>query len=140
MHHHDDIRLSEADLHIQQEVGDAELTKMGVTRRAVLQTGLAALAAAGITEIASSQPATATATQQSSSPDALTWLVGDHHVHTQWSYDAKYRIADQLDAAQHHGCDWIAFTEHPRDFHADAGVFIWPTRAVTVRLSVRVPV
>ena len=33
MHHHDDIRLSEADLHIQQEVGDAELTKMGVTRR-----------------------------------------------------------------------------------------------------------
>ena len=22
----------------------------------------------------------------------------------------------------HHGCDWIAFTEHPRDFHADAGV------------------
>ncbi|KAG9059325.1 Histidinol phosphatase and related hydrolases of the PHP family [Cutibacterium granulosum] len=125
MHHHDDIRLSDDDLQIQREVGDAELAGMGITRRTVLQTGLAALAAAGIAEIAPSRPANAAVPQSGPadpSPDSLTWLVGDHHVHTQWSYDAKYRIADQLDAAQHHGCDWIAFTEHPRDFHADAGV------------------
>ena len=51
MHHHDDIRLSDDDLQIQREVGDAELARMGITRRTVLQTGLAALAAAGIAEI-----------------------------------------------------------------------------------------
>ena len=89
MHHHDDIRLSDADLQIQREVGDAELAGMGITRRTVLQTGLAALAAAGIAEIAPSRPANAAVPQSGPadpSPDSLTWLVGDHHVHSPVSY------------------------------------------------------
>lgn len=51
----------------------------------------------------------------------LYWLVGDHHAHTVYSSDAKYRFSQIVEQAQRFGVDWIAFTEHSNLGHANAG-------------------
>lgn len=91
--------------------GDRELARMGFSRRQVLAAGAAAAAmtAAGARP---AQARPARAARPSVDPARLTWLVGDHHVHTQYSHDAKYKVAQQLDAAQRWGVDWLVFTEH----------------------------
>lgn len=102
--------------------GDAELAALGFSRRGILRTGLAAAAVsmAGGTLLTSRGAA---ADEGAVDPDQLQWLVGDHHIHTQYSHDAKYRMKDYLDAAQHYGVDWLVFTEHSNFQHADPGVF-----------------
>ncbi|RRS01207.1 PHP domain-containing protein [Glycomyces terrestris] len=40
------------------------------------------------------------------------WLAGDHHLHSQYSNDAMYRIDDQAVRAIAGGLDWIAITDH----------------------------
>lgn len=98
---------------------DAELASIGFNRRDILRTG-AALAAASSLSLGATRGASAA--PRTSDP-AVTWLVGDHHVHTQYSHDAKYLIRQQLDQAQRFGVDWLAFTEHSNFAHADKGVF-----------------
>lgn len=98
---------------------DAELASMGFSRRDILRTG-AALAAAGGLGMAAT--GSAAAAPRKDDPE-VTWLVGDHHVHTQYSHDAKYLIRQQLDNAEKYDVDWLAFTEHSNFAHADKGVF-----------------
>lgn len=122
MHPHDDQPLTPAQLADVRRRGDAELERLGFTRRGILGAGVAAAAVAfsgGQLMLARGSAAAATTPD----PDSLQWLVGDHHVHTQYSHDAKYRIKDQLDAAEYFGVDWIVFTEHSNFHHADPGVF-----------------
>lgn len=123
MQHHHDRPLTPAELEDVRLRGDAELAKLGFSRRGVLRTGAVALAGSFIGGAVIAGQQRAIAAPGNVDPEELQWLVGDHHVHTQYSHDAKYRIKDQLDAAQHYGVDWIVFTEHSNFQHADPGVF-----------------
>lgn len=40
------------------------------------------------------------------------WLAGDHHLHSQYSNDAMYRIDDQAVRAVAGGLDWMVVTDH----------------------------
>ncbi|MGO4454579.1 PHP domain-containing protein [Arthrobacter sp. RAF14] len=102
---------------------DAELRSLGFSRREMLRTAGIALAAGSLTAFGGVGAAQASApAARPGSESELKWLVGDHHIHTQFSHDAKYRMAQQLDAAQRYGVDWLAFTEHSNFAHADRGL------------------
>jgi len=105
------------------EVPDAYLDRQEVSRRAMLrQAGLfgAGLAAVVGGSVAAAQPAAA---QTPSYPDdpKLMYLVGDHHVHSVYSHDAKYTFSQLATRAAQFGLDWMVFTEHSNFGHADAG-------------------
>lgn len=55
------------------------------------------------------------------------WLVGDHHTHSQYSYDAMYRIEQIARGGRAHGADWIVFTDHGHAEHEK--VSVEPTEA-----------
>ncbi|WP_223263177.1 PHP domain-containing protein [Arthrobacter sp. NamB2] len=101
------------------EAADRELATIGWNRRAILRSA-AVLAGSGAgTALATTPVAAAPGKGPVGKNDPqLSWLVGDHHVHTQYSHDAKYRIAQQLDHARKYGVDWLAFTEHANFGHA----------------------
>ncbi|MEO3929212.1 PHP domain-containing protein [Micromonosporaceae bacterium B7E4] len=50
------------------------------------------------------------------------WLAGDHHIHTQYSSDAQYRVIDQARHARAYGLDWMVVTDHGSVAHAKIGV------------------
>ncbi|MFI8090570.1 PHP domain-containing protein [Streptomyces sp. NPDC086080] len=50
------------------------------------------------------------------------WLAGDHHIHTQYSSDGKYRVVDQVRQGARHGMDWLVITDHGSVTHARIGV------------------
>ncbi|MFE2276936.1 PHP domain-containing protein [Streptomyces sp. NPDC059454] len=50
------------------------------------------------------------------------WLAGDHHIHTQYSSDGKYRVVDQVRQGAKHGMDWLVITDHGSTTHAKIGV------------------
>ena len=52
----------------------------------------------------------------------FAWLAGDHHIHTQHSNDAMYRVADQVQHASAYGLDWMVITDHGSVGHAKFGV------------------
>lgn len=51
----------------------------------------------------------------------LVYLVGDHHVHSVYSHDAKYTFSQLARAASRYGLDWMVLTEHSNIGHARAG-------------------
>ncbi|TMR98911.1 PHP domain-containing protein [Nonomuraea basaltis] len=102
------------------EVPEERLDAQGLSRRRLLRrTGLfgAGFAAASLV---GPQPAAAQRTPAGDDPD-LVYLVGDHHVHTVYSHDAKYTFSQQALRAAQFGLDWMVFTEHSNIGHADAG-------------------
>ena len=89
-HHPDDKHLSPDELEDVRRRGDEELARLSFSRRSILQVGMAAAANAMVTGLAlQGTQAAAAPNKDSVDPDKLLWLIGDHHVHTQWSYDAK---------------------------------------------------
>lgn len=52
----------------------------------------------------------------------LSYLAGDHHIHTQYSSDAMYRVSDQARRAAEFGLDWLVITDHGNATHAKIGV------------------
>ncbi|MEJ2857917.1 MULTISPECIES: PHP domain-containing protein [unclassified Saccharothrix] len=73
----------------------------GTDRRGFLiGTGLAAGAVLG------GSPA------QAERRDGLLWLAGDHHIHSQYSNDAMYPVATQVERAARHGLSWLTITDH----------------------------
>lgn len=50
------------------------------------------------------------------------WMAGDHHVHTQYSADGRYRVIDHVRQARAHGLDWMVITDHGGVEHAKIGV------------------
>jgi hypothetical protein len=52
----------------------------------------------------------------------LLWLAGDHHIHTQHSSDAQYRVIDHVRHANAYGLDWMVITDHGSVAHAKIGV------------------
>nr|WP_246886693.1 PHP domain-containing protein [Streptomyces sp. GESEQ-4] len=67
--------------------------------------------------------AAATAAPLGSSPKkGFLWLAGDHHIHTQYSNDGKYRVVDQVRQGAKHGMDWLVITDHGNVTHSKIGV------------------
>ena len=100
----------------EQELGRQEISRRGLIRRAGLfGAGFAGAAAAGVL------PAAAEATTGHDDDPALAYLVGDHHVHSVYSHDAKYTFAQQAQRAAQYGLDWMVFTEHSNVGHAHGG-------------------
>ncbi|MGW5128199.1 PHP domain-containing protein [Streptomyces sp. NPDC004069] len=117
------------------EVPDAELTPDQLSRRSMLRrTGLlgAGLAAgsvlAGAGQAAASQSQGDQGQNQNQQPSqsarsgGYVWLSGDHHIHTQYSSDGKYRVVDHVRQANAHGLDWMVITDHGSEQHAKIGV------------------
>lgn len=45
------------------------------------------------------------------------WLAGDHHIHTKYSPDGQYEIAQQIAQAKHFGLGWCVITDHGGPSH-----------------------
>ncbi|MEV6637070.1 histidinol-phosphatase [Actinoplanes sp. NPDC051470] len=124
-HHHDHVGgTSDVPPALDLTIPDAELSPADVSRRGFLRgAGLLGAGAAASVLASPSSPAVAA----SSSPDkpstgGLTWLAGDHHIHTQYSSDAQYRVIDQAKHGHAYGLDWLVITDHGSNAHAKIGV------------------
>lgn len=59
----------------------------------------------------------ASVARQDADFEGLYFLSGDHHIHTRYSYDAKYPVQRQVAEANYHGLDWMVITDHGRPAH-----------------------
>jgi hypothetical protein len=106
-------------------VPDASLDPQGLSRRGLLKRGGlfgAAFGTAGMFGAAgliTAGPAAA-GDGQDDDPE-LAYLVGDHHVHSAYSHDAKHTFSRLAQRAAQFGLDWMVFTEHSNIGHANAG-------------------
>lgn len=95
------------------------LDPQGLSRRGLLRTaGLFGAAFAGGALLA---PTAAEAHTQAVGDPNLVYLVGDHHVHSVYSHDAKYTFSQLAAAASQYGVDWMVLTEHSNIGHHKAG-------------------
>jgi hypothetical protein len=104
-------------------VPDAELSPADVSRRGFLRG--AGLLGAGAAATAFATPGAAHAHGPGGDRDrtgGFRWLAGDHHIHTQYSSDAQYRVIDQARHARAYGLDWMVVTDHGGATHAKIGV------------------
>ena len=95
-------------------VPEDALDPQGVSRRGLLA---AAGLLGGLAVVGEAAPAEAHGRHD----PTLAWLVGDHHVHSVYSHDAKYTFSQQAMRAAQFGLDWMVFTEHSNFGHANAG-------------------
>ncbi|WP_223167705.1 PHP domain-containing protein [Nonomuraea sp. SYSU D8015] len=109
------------------DVEEERLDTQGVARRGLLRraglfgAGFAAASIAGAVSSGGAQPAAARQGKPGGDDPELAYLVGDHHVHTVYSHDAKYTFSQQAMRAAQFGLDWMVFTEHSNFGHANAG-------------------
>jgi hypothetical protein len=104
-------------------VPDEALTPEQQSRRSLLRrAGLlgAGLAAGGV--LAGAAPAAAAPAAGGRRSNGFLWLAGDHHIHTQYSSDGKYRVVDQVRQGAMYGMDWLVITDHGSATHARIGV------------------
>ncbi|UUU25735.1 PHP domain-containing protein [Streptomyces sp. DSM 40750] len=105
-------------------VPDEALTPEQQSRRTLLRR--AGLLGAGLTAASVLGQAAATAPSyaapNSRKRGGFLWLAGDHHIHTQYSNDGKYRVVDQVRQGAKHGMDWMVITDHGNATHAKIGV------------------
>nr|WTB29514.1 histidinol-phosphatase [Streptomyces sp. NBC_00830] len=113
---------------LDMSVPDTELTPNQLSRRGMLRrTGLLGAGLAASSVLAGAGTAAAAAADSKSgrsgswSGDYL-WLAGDHHIHTQYSGDAKYRVIDHVRHGNANGLDWMVITDHGGPQHAKFGV------------------
>ncbi|MGC9476597.1 PHP domain-containing protein [Streptomyces sp. WG4] len=96
-------------------------SRRGLLRRAgLLGAGLAAGTVLAQTATATAAPAEAAGNGRRKK--GFLWLAGDHHIHTQYSSDGKYRVVDQVRQGARHGMDWLVITDHGSVTHAKIGV------------------
>ncbi|TDD57536.1 histidinol-phosphatase [Kribbella antibiotica] len=107
------------------DVSETTLDPQGVSRRNLIR-GAGLLGAAftvstvGATAAGATEAVAAPSSYRGSDPE-LVWLVGDHHVHSRYSHDAKYDFTQLAQRGAQFGLDWMAFTEHSNFGHADKG-------------------
>lgn len=101
-------------------VPDEALTPEQQSRRSLLRR--AGLLGAGITAGSVLAQATPAAAAGGRRTGGFLWLAGDHHIHTQYSNDGKYRVVDQVRQGAKHGMDWMVITDHGNATHAKIGV------------------
>ncbi|MFF5896646.1 PHP domain-containing protein [Streptomyces argenteolus] len=125
--HHHDHRHEAAPLPaaFDTSVPDEELNAEQRSRRSLLRrAGLlgAGVAASSVLAGAVSAPAHADDRSARRGTKGFLWLAGDHHIHTQYSSDGKYRVVDQVRQGARHGMDWLVITDHGSGTHARIGV------------------
>ncbi|MGV9500444.1 PHP domain-containing protein [Streptomyces sp. NPDC003642] len=107
-------------------VPDEALTPEQASRRSLLRrAGLLGAGLAAGSVLAQAAPAAASSGAAASAGrrrDGFLWLAGDHHIHTQYSSDGKYRVVDQVRQGSKHGMDWLVITDHGSTTHARIGV------------------
>ncbi len=125
-HSHEPVTLPAA---MDLEVPDTELAPCQLGRRRFLQSagvlgaGTAALSALGLGQAAPARAADGSVPRSDPSPlGGFRWLSGDHHIHTQYSPDALYRVIDQVQHANAYGLDWMVITDHGTAQHTRIGV------------------
>ncbi|MFF1451406.1 PHP domain-containing protein [Streptomyces sp. NPDC058274] len=125
-HHHHEADATALPAAFDTSVPDEELTADQRSRRSLLRrAGLlgAGLAAGSVLAQGAAAPAYASPSRRGSGgPGGFLWLSGDHHIHTQYSDDGKYRVGDQVRQGARHGLDWLVITDHGNETHARIGV------------------
>ncbi|MFJ8590972.1 PHP domain-containing protein [Streptomyces sp. NPDC093598] len=122
-HGHDHEHRAPADLPaaFDTSVPDEALTPEQASRRSLLRrAGLLGAGLAAGSVLAQATPAAASSDGRRR--DGFLWLAGDHHIHTQYSSDGKYRVVDQVRQGARHGMDWLVITDHGSATHARIGV------------------
>ncbi len=123
-HAHDAAPLPAAfDITVPDEaLSPEQQSRRSLLRRAgLLGAGLAAGSVIGQTA-GGAAPAYASGSGSSRKKNGFLWLSGDHHIHTQYSSDGKYRVVDQVRQGARHGLDWMVITDHGSATHAKIGV------------------
>ncbi|MEU1304766.1 histidinol-phosphatase [Streptomyces shenzhenensis] len=102
-------------------VSPTGLDAQGVSRRRLLRR--AGLFGAALALGPAAAPAVAGPRQRGLGGEdpRLAYLVGDHHVHSVYSHDAKYTFSQVATAAAEYGVDWLVFNEHANFGHARYG-------------------
>lgn len=121
-HDHEHVAADGLPAAFDTAVPDEALTPEQQSRRTLLRR--AGLLGAGLTAASVLAPAAATPAYAAGSRkrDGFLWLSGDHHIHTQYSNDGKYRVVDQVRQGARHGLDWLVITDHGNATHARIGV------------------
>ena len=89
----------------------------------LLGAGVASVGVMGANGVfAASASAQTTQAERRSVRGGFRWLAGDHHIHTQYSPDAQYRVLDQVQHAAAYGLDWMVITDHGTVQHSRIGV------------------
>ena len=129
-HHHSPTEVG-TPAALDLSIPDTELSPSDLGRRGFLRrAGLLGGAAAAVTVLGDVAPAAASGVPANGGtwwPDKAQrnryqWLAGDHHIHTQYSSDAQYRVVDQVQHASAYGLDWMVITDHGSVTHAKLGV------------------
>jgi hypothetical protein len=113
---------------LDEDVPDRDLRPAELSRRNLLRAaGISGALTAGIAGMTGVTPAMAEPGRQLSGGGqarggVTQWLAGDHHIHTQYSSDAMYRVIDQAQHARAYGLDWLVITDHGGATHARIGV------------------
>ncbi|MFG1669412.1 PHP domain-containing protein [Streptomyces sp. Y7] len=102
-------------------VSPADLDPQGVSRRGLLRGAGLFGAAFALGSAATAVPAAAAERRLGGDDPRLAYLVGDHHIHTVYSHDAKYTFSQLAAAGARYGLDWMVFTEHSNFGHAKYG-------------------
>jgi len=115
--------------HLDPTVPDSALAPGPLARRNFLQragllgAGIAGASVLGATSAAAGVTPAESRRQSRRAPrHGYQWLAGDHHIHTQYSSDGMYRVADQTVHAAAFGLDWIVITDHGSVTHSRIGV------------------
>ncbi|WP_128375751.1 histidinol-phosphatase [Streptomyces cavernae] len=102
-------------------VSPAELDAQGVSRRGILRSAGLFGAAFAVGSLAAPSTAAADDRRLGGDDPRLAYLVGDHHIHTVYSHDAKYTFSQLATAGAKYGLDWMVFNEHSNFGHAKYG-------------------
>ncbi|WP_031107992.1 histidinol-phosphatase [Streptomyces sp. NRRL S-146] len=114
-------------------VSPADLDAQGVSRRGLLRR--AGLFGAAFALGSAATPAFASAEKRGFGGEdpRLAYLVGDHHVHSVYSHDAKYTFSQLARAGAEYGLDWMVFNEHSNFGHAYYGAELEHAEIVKAR-------
>ena len=129
-HSHDDsTAAADVPRALDLSVPDSELPGEDVSRRGFLRGAGLLGAGAAASVFAAPGVAEAAGVAHTHGPagggtakGGFQWLAGDHHIHTQYSSDAMYRVLDQAHRGQAYGLDWLVITDHGSNAHAKIGV------------------
>jgi hypothetical protein len=124
-HSHDGGDPAEFGPAVDLTIQDSDLAPNDLGRRRFFKAA-GVLGAAGAVSVLAG-PGTAAATTPAGEKmkvphGGYRWLAGDHHIHTQFSPDAQYRVIDQVRHASAYGLDWMVITDHGTVQHAKIGV------------------
>jgi hypothetical protein len=139
-HGHDHDSAADLSPALDMAVPDRELSPSELSRRGFLRNAGLLGAGAAATVLATPQMAFAQTSDSTSDRDrtgGFQWLAGDHHIHTQYSSDAQYRVVDQARHAQAYGLDWMVITDHGSVAHAKIGVDKVNPEIVSARSQLR---